>query len=437
MGKPKKKASDMMVDGEEEEEEEQPLKVYLPGMELAEGEVLEADMSAYHMLQECAMEWPCLSFDVLRDGLGEERTGYPMSCLLATGTQSGERCDELLLMKWSNLRKTYNAKHGKGDEDSDSESDAESEEEEDESSGSARIGLVSVPHEGCVNRIRASRAAEGLLATWSDTGKVFVWSLAEALSGLGLNSQQQQQVERHRLSQKPTYAYTGHRCEGYALEWHKQQASLLSGDCSGSIHLNQLHPTGSGNTTATFNSHTQSVEDLQWSPTEATVFASCSADGAVKVWDTRMPTAAGLSTQVSSSDCNVISWNAQVGHLLASGHDDGSFATWDLRSWTSGNAQALFASSWHRDQVTSVEWNPTDASVLAVAGADDQLTIWDFAVTAYEGTDEQPLTDVPPQLLFIHQGQQAIKELHWHPQLSGVIISTAASGFNIFKTISV
>jgi len=97
----------------------------------------------------------------------------------------------------------------------------------------------------------------------------------------------------------------------------------------------------------------------------------------------------------------------------------------------------LFASNWHRDQVTSVEWNPTDASVLAVAGADDQLTLWDFAVTAYEGGDEQPLTDVPPQLLFIHQGQHAIKELHWHPQLSGVLISTAASGFNIFKTISV
>jgi len=94
---------------------------------------------------------------------------------------------------------------------------------------------------------------------------------------------------------------------------------------------------------------------------------------------------------------------------------------------------------YHTAPVTSLEWNPNDSSVLAVSAADDQLTIWDFAVerdeivTSSSAGDED---DVPAQLLFVHQGQKEIKELHWHTQLPGVIISTANDAFNIFRTIS-
>jgi|SRR6188768_284323 len=97
--------------------------------------------------------------------------------------------------------------------------------------------------------------------------------------------------------------------------------------------------------------------------------------------------------------------------------------------------------TWHKAPITSIEWHPTEDSIFAAGGADDQVTLWDLAVEQDDeeaGMDDTPSgSDVPPQLLFVHQGQKDVKEVHWHPQIPGSVITTALDGFNVFKTISV
>lgn len=80
----------------------QETKVWRAGMdELAEGDELEYDSTAYHMYHSLRPEWPCLSFDVIRDSLGANRSRYPHTVFAVAGTQA-DRADNnrLQVCEW-------------------------------------------------------------------------------------------------------------------------------------------------------------------------------------------------------------------------------------------------------------------------------------------------------------------------------------------------
>lgn len=106
-----------------------------------------------------------------------------------------------------------------------------------------------------------------------------------------------------------------------------------------------------------------------------------------------------------------------------------------MRTIKDNKAAPLAHFTYHKQPITSVTWAPHDESVLSISSADNQVTVWDLSVEADEDTGaEAALTaEYPPQLLFIHQGQYNVKEVHFHRQIPGLIVSTAEDSFNIFK----
>ncbi|CAN0161586.1 unnamed protein product, partial [Hapterophycus canaliculatus] len=71
----------------------QETKVWRAGVdELEEGDELEYDSTAYHMYHSLRPEWPCLSFDVIRDSLGTNRSRFPHTVFAVAGTQA-DRAD--------------------------------------------------------------------------------------------------------------------------------------------------------------------------------------------------------------------------------------------------------------------------------------------------------------------------------------------------------
>lgn len=144
------------------------------------------------------------------------------------------------------------------------------------------------------------------------------------------------------------------------------------------------------------------------------------------------------ASEAHTADVNVISWNRKESRFLVSGGDDGILQIWDLRQFSPQGTKPVATFKQHTAPITSVEWHPTEGTVLASAGADDQIAQWDLSVEVDNMEEEDTqLAALPPQLLFVHQGQTDVKELHWHPQCPGTLVSTAHSGFNVFRTISV
>ncbi|QPG77212.1 hypothetical protein FOA43_004619 [Brettanomyces nanus] len=416
-------------------------KIYLPhrSRPLGPDEVLEPDPSVFEMLHNVNMPWPCLTLDVLPDNLGSERRGYPATMYLVTATQASRPKDnEIIVMKLSSLTKTLEKDDNEDDDDDD---------EDDVNNRGPILESEIIPLKSTTNRIRvnpfAQQTGQYLTATANESGEVCIFDIASQFKAFDTPG-----YVIPKQAKRPLQIIKSHgNVEGYGLDWSPviDTGALLSGDVSGRIYLTSNASGSKWVTDKTpFQANESSIEDIQWSRSEKTVFATGGVDGHVSIWDTRSQKhTPALSIEASTTDVNVISWCDRIDYLLASGHDDGNWGVWDLRNFKPNMLPSPVVSyNFHKSPITSISFNPLDESIVAVASEDNTVTLWDLAVEADDEEIKQQkarneeLRDIPPQLLFVHW-QKDVKEVRWHKQVPGALVSTGGEGLNVWKTISV
>jgi ribosome assembly protein RRB1 len=147
----------------------------------------------------------------------------------------------------------------------------------------------SIPIKGGINRIRAMQGLP-LVALWSETRKVKIYNIDGVVNDLK-NCDITQKIERKakEIDLEPIGNFNS-VAEGFAVEWSPLMPGMLaSGNCSGILNLY----TASDENCSSFkkyneyNYHTDSLEDIQFSPNDKNGIATCGCDGMINFVDMR------------------------------------------------------------------------------------------------------------------------------------------------------
>eukprot|EP01083_Nonionella_stella_P175218 609559_1 len=350
-------------------------------------EEMKYDKSAYNVLFEFHSEWPCLSFDIIRDNLGAVRSTIPYSLYLVSGTQADPmyRNDEasavykkksrvnkriqnkIQFLKLNDIQKT------KYDDDRDDIAEEKDDEYIHMTDDDPVLQNRDIHHPSIVNRIRAKRVhnTQHLVATMSSDCHLYIWNGTEHVLSLdGLSSNLDAVTE----TAKPICSAL-HSDEGYGLAWHPMpnETALLTGSCVGELRLYKAKASTFVRTMQ-FKTLKASIEDIAWSPQHKDIFASVGVDKCIRLWDTRQRAKEHIARiqNAHRKDINVCSWNPHSDHqhLLLTGSDDHSFKIWDLRKHTEYTIPA------HDNLISNIQFEPNKGEWMVSASFDKTVRIW-------------------------------------------------------------
>ncbi|KAG6693703.1 hypothetical protein I3842_09G013600 [Carya illinoinensis] len=159
----------------------------------------------------------------------------------------------------------------------------------------------------------------------------------------------------------------------------------------------------------TLEGHSDRVWSLAWNPATGAsgtplVFASCSGDKTVRIWEHTPSPSATWTCKAILEDTHTrtvrsCAWSPS-GKLLATASFDATTAIWEN---VGGDYECVSTLEGHENEVKSVSWNAS-GTLLATCGRDKSVWIWEM----------QPGNEF--ECVSVLQGHtQDVKMVQWHP----------------------
>ncbi|KAG2757146.1 WD40 repeat-like protein [Suillus brevipes Sb2] len=198
------------------------------------------------------------------------------------------------------------------------------------------------------------------------------------------------------LNNFPIRSWHEHSREVFSVDWSNiKKDTFASSSWDGSV---KLWTPEMPRSVATLHAHLSCVYQALFSPHQPDILATCSTDGTMKIFDLRSPayatgaatnsfthplSAAVLTVPASGTELLSLDWNKYRPFVLATAGVDKMVKVWDCRMIQSANPSAQTIGGvcevqlpGHEYAVRKVQWSPHRPDLLATASYDMTCRIW-------------------------------------------------------------
>ncbi|GBE89593.1 WD40 repeat-like protein [Sparassis latifolia] len=234
------------------------------------------------------------------------------------------------------------------------------------------------------------------------------------------------------LNDLPIRAWQEHSREVFSVDWSNiQKDTFISSSWDGTV---KLWTPDRPRSVTTLQAHRSCVYQALFSPHQPDTIATCSTDGTLKIFDLRAPayaptgstftdplSFAALTVPASGTELLTLDWNKYRPFVLACAGVDRTIKVWDCRMIKTGadaTQQAVGGTCeaslvGHEYAVRKINWSPHRPDVIASASYDMTCRVWSANPTA-AGT----------HLLYIHDAHtEFVAGCGWSLYDEGVLAS--------------